>query len=53
MHNSHNLCKNEPEMRFLAITLRLGPQMDLMLHIMVEENVFKHVGNGKRSCIIN
>ena len=31
----HDLCKNEPKMRFLAVFSRLEPQMDLILHIMM------------------
>ena len=30
-------------MRFLAIFWILGPQMDLILHIMVAQNVFEYV----------
>ena len=35
--------KKEPKMRFVAIFWILGPQMDLILHIMVAQNVFEYV----------
>ena len=35
--------KKEPKMRFLAIISRLGPQIDLLMHIIIAEKVFQHL----------
>ena len=43
MRNYHNLCKNEPKMRFLAISSSLVGLIGLTSHIMIVQKVFEHL----------
>ena len=38
MHNYHNLCEKEPEIRFLAILSSLVCSNGLILHILIDKN---------------